>query len=108
MTDYHVVETQTHLKVSKTEAKSARSDAHSKRGPDGKARNSLRNGKLRADIQLELIDISLHSYDGSHNLEDVFLVYPSCITCCMLQNTVCMLWSALIKVTLHSFPPRPF
>ncbi|NWH25338.1 GRM2B protein, partial [Grus americana] len=43
--DYHVVETQTHLKVSKTEAKSIRSDAHSKRGPDGKARNSPRNGK---------------------------------------------------------------
>ncbi|NXD83398.1 GRM2B protein, partial [Halcyon senegalensis] len=41
--DYHVVETQTHLKVSKTEAKSARSDAHSKRGPDGKARNNPRN-----------------------------------------------------------------
>lgn len=41
--DYHVVETQTHLKVSKTEAKSARSDAHSKHVPDGKARNSLRN-----------------------------------------------------------------
>ncbi|NXI59884.1 GRM2B protein, partial [Chloroceryle aenea] len=41
--DYHVVETQTHLKVSKTEAKSARSDAHSKRGPDGKARNSTQN-----------------------------------------------------------------
>ncbi|NWI60512.1 GRM2B protein, partial [Calyptomena viridis] len=39
--DYHVVETQTHLKVSKTEAKSVRSDAHSKRGPDGKARNIL-------------------------------------------------------------------
>ncbi|XP_009706268.1 PREDICTED: GRAM domain-containing protein 3, partial [Cariama cristata] len=43
--DYHVVETQTHLKVSKTEAKSVRSDAHGKRGPDGKARNSPRNGR---------------------------------------------------------------
>ncbi|XP_050572499.1 GRAM domain-containing protein 2B [Cygnus atratus] len=42
--DYHVVETQTHLKVSKTEAKSARSDAHSKHIPEGKARNGLRNG----------------------------------------------------------------
>ncbi|NXN85321.1 GRM2B protein, partial [Bombycilla garrulus] len=42
--DYHVVETETHLKVSKPEAKSVRSDAHSKRGPDGKARNSPRNG----------------------------------------------------------------
>ncbi|NXY83276.1 GRM2B protein, partial [Alcedo cyanopectus] len=41
--DYHIVETQTHLKVSKTEAKSARSDVHSKGGPDGKARNSTRN-----------------------------------------------------------------
>ncbi|NXF09180.1 GRM2B protein, partial [Smithornis capensis] len=39
--DYHVVETQTHLKVSKTEAKSVRSDGHSKRGSDGKARNIL-------------------------------------------------------------------
>ncbi|XP_050186167.1 GRAM domain-containing protein 2B isoform X1 [Myiozetetes cayanensis] len=42
--DYHVLETQTHLKVSKTEAKSVRSDAHNKRGSDGKARNSPRNG----------------------------------------------------------------
>ncbi|KFP85560.1 GRAM domain-containing protein 3, partial [Acanthisitta chloris] len=41
--DYHVVETQTHLKVSKAEAKSVHSDAHSKRGPDGKARNSAHN-----------------------------------------------------------------
>ncbi|XP_053911032.1 GRAM domain-containing protein 2B isoform X2 [Cuculus canorus] len=46
--DYHVVETQTHLKVSKTEAKSARSDGHSKRGPDGKGRNSPRNGHSEA------------------------------------------------------------
>ncbi|XP_074875736.1 GRAM domain-containing protein 2B isoform X2 [Buteo buteo] len=46
--DYHVVETQTHLKVSKAEAKSVRSDAHSKRGPDGKARNSLRNDHSEA------------------------------------------------------------
>ncbi|XP_075596761.1 GRAM domain-containing protein 2B isoform X3 [Balearica regulorum gibbericeps] len=46
--DYHVVETQTHLKVSKTEAKSIRSDAHNKRGPDGKARNSPRNGNSEA------------------------------------------------------------
>ncbi|NWR74822.1 GRM2B protein, partial [Centropus unirufus] len=43
--DYHVVETQTHLKVSKTEAKSVHSDAHSKRGPDGKGRNSPQKGK---------------------------------------------------------------
>ncbi|NXT25963.1 GRM2B protein, partial [Syrrhaptes paradoxus] len=42
--DYHVVETQTHLKVSKTEAKSVRSDAHSKHGTDGKVRNSPQNG----------------------------------------------------------------
>ncbi|NXV36843.1 GRM2B protein, partial [Rissa tridactyla] len=41
--DYHVVETQTHLKVSKAEVKSVRSDAHIKRGPDGKARNNPRN-----------------------------------------------------------------
>ncbi|KAL9822035.1 GRAM domain-containing protein 2B isoform 1-T1 [Geothlypis trichas] len=46
--DYHVVETETHLKVSKPEAKSVRSDAHSKRGPDGKARNSPRNGHSEA------------------------------------------------------------
>ncbi|XP_064294411.1 GRAM domain-containing protein 2B isoform X1 [Phalacrocorax carbo] len=46
--DYHVVETQTHLKVSKTEAKSIRSDAHSKRGPDGKIQNSPRNGNSEA------------------------------------------------------------
>ncbi|XP_068781881.1 GRAM domain-containing protein 2B-like isoform X3 [Struthio camelus] len=41
--DFHVVETQTHLKVSKTEAKSVRSDVHSKRVPEGKARNTPRN-----------------------------------------------------------------
>ncbi|NWR38958.1 GRM2B protein, partial [Tachuris rubrigastra] len=53
--DYHVVETQTHLKVSKTEAKSVRSDAHNKRGPDGKVRNSPQNGKeSRADLQLDV------------------------------------------------------
>ncbi|NXP82876.1 GRM2B protein, partial [Ramphastos sulfuratus] len=46
--DYHVVETQTHLKVPKTEAKSSRSDAHSKHGPDGKARGSPRNGHSKA------------------------------------------------------------
>ncbi|KAM6036364.1 GRAM domain-containing protein 2B [Theristicus caerulescens] len=46
--DYHVVETQTHLKVSKTEAKAVRSDAHSKRGADGKAQNSPRNGDSEA------------------------------------------------------------
>lgn len=97
MIDYHVVETQTHLKVSKTEAKSVRSDVHGKRGPDGKARNSPRNGKESwADLQLELAEISLHSYVCSHSLEDIFLVYPSVyIICCMLQNTVCVSWSAL-------------
>ncbi|XP_039239042.1 GRAM domain-containing protein 2B isoform X3 [Pipra filicauda] len=46
--DYHVMETETHLKVSKTETKSVRSDAHNKRGPDGKARNSPRNGHSEA------------------------------------------------------------
>ncbi|XP_054041167.1 GRAM domain-containing protein 2B isoform X3 [Rissa tridactyla] len=46
--DYHVVETQTHLKVSKAEVKSVRSDAHIKRGPDGKARNNPRNGHSEA------------------------------------------------------------
>ncbi|KFP14099.1 GRAM domain-containing protein 3, partial [Egretta garzetta] len=46
--DYHVVETETHLKVSKTEAKSGRSDAHSKRGPDGKAQSNPRNGSSEA------------------------------------------------------------
>ncbi|KAM8792818.1 GRAM domain-containing protein 2B [Eudromia elegans] len=46
--DYHVIETQTHLKVSKTEAKSVRSDVHSKRVPDGKARNTPRNGHSEA------------------------------------------------------------
>ncbi|XP_071588030.1 GRAM domain-containing protein 2B isoform X3 [Heliangelus exortis] len=46
--DYHVMETETHLKVSKTEAKSVRSDAHIKRGPDRKAQNSSRNGHSEA------------------------------------------------------------
>ncbi|XP_046761467.1 GRAM domain-containing protein 2B isoform X3 [Gallus gallus] len=41
--DYHVVETETHLKVSKTETKSVHSDARSKWVPEGKARNCLRN-----------------------------------------------------------------
>ncbi|NXD30055.1 GRM2B protein, partial [Spelaeornis formosus] len=39
--DYHIVETETHLKVSKAEAKSVFSDAHSKCGSDGKTRNNL-------------------------------------------------------------------
>lgn len=48
--------------------------------------------------------LSLHSYVSSHNLEDLFLVYPSiCIICCMLQNTICVLWSALVEVTLVLF-----
>ncbi|NWS46468.1 GRM2B protein, partial [Probosciger aterrimus] len=46
--DYHVVETQTHLKVSKTEAKSVRSDSHGKRGSDGKAQKSPQNGHSEA------------------------------------------------------------
>ncbi|NXG30155.1 GRM2B protein, partial [Dromaius novaehollandiae] len=46
--DYHVIETQTHLKVSKTEAKPVRSDVHSKRVPEGKARNTPRNGDSEA------------------------------------------------------------
>ncbi|XP_051499441.1 GRAM domain-containing protein 2B isoform X2 [Apus apus] len=46
--DYHVVETETHLKVSKAESKSVRSDTHSQRGPDGKAQNSPRNGYSEA------------------------------------------------------------
>ncbi|XP_062455272.1 GRAM domain-containing protein 2B isoform X2 [Rhea pennata] len=46
--DYHVIETQTHLKVSKTEAKSVRSDAHSKRVPEGKAKNTPRNDHSEA------------------------------------------------------------
>lgn len=59
MTDYHVVETQTQLKVSKTEAKSARSDAHSKCRPDGRARSSPQNGKLsRVDFELTLVEIT--------------------------------------------------
>lgn len=80
LTDYHVVETQTHLKVSKAEAKSVHSDAHSKRGPDGKAQNNPRNGtESRADLHLELGEISLRSYVSSHNLEDLLclcLYYP--------------------------------
>ncbi|KAM9507654.1 GRAM domain-containing protein 2B isoform 3-T3 [Guaruba guarouba] len=46
--DYHVVKTQTHLKVSKTEAKSVRSDSHGKHGSDGKAQNSPQNGRSEA------------------------------------------------------------
>ncbi|NXU55083.1 GRM2B protein, partial [Turnix velox] len=42
--DYHVIETQTHLKVSKAEAKSVHSDAHTKCGPDGKAQNYPQSG----------------------------------------------------------------
>ncbi|XP_062483829.1 GRAM domain-containing protein 2B isoform X4 [Pezoporus occidentalis] len=48
LTDYHVVETQTHLKVSKTEAKPVHSDSHGKRGSDGKKQNSPQNGHSEA------------------------------------------------------------
>ncbi|XP_061334496.1 GRAM domain-containing protein 2B isoform X1 [Pezoporus flaviventris] len=48
LTDYHVVETQTHLKVSKTEAKPVHSDSHGKRGSDGKKQNRPQNGHSEA------------------------------------------------------------
>ncbi|NWU95136.1 GRM2B protein, partial [Upupa epops] len=44
--DYRVIETQTHLKVFKAEAKCAPSDAHSKHGPEEKAQNSPQNGNF--------------------------------------------------------------
>uniref|UniRef100_A0A8C0J7S9 GRAM domain containing 2B n=1 Tax=Chelonoidis abingdonii TaxID=106734 RepID=A0A8C0J7S9_CHEAB len=43
--DYHVIETQTHLKVSKAEAKSVHTDVLSKHMPEGTGRNVPRNGK---------------------------------------------------------------
>ncbi|XP_067425323.1 GRAM domain-containing protein 2B isoform X2 [Emydura macquarii macquarii] len=46
--DYHVIETQTHLKVSKAEAKSSHTDIHSKHMPEGTGRNIPRNGRVGA------------------------------------------------------------
>uniref|UniRef100_A0A8C8R9R8 GRAM domain-containing protein n=1 Tax=Pelusios castaneus TaxID=367368 RepID=A0A8C8R9R8_9SAUR len=46
--DYHVIETQTHLKVSKAEAKSIHTDIHSKHVPEGTGRNIPRNGHAGA------------------------------------------------------------
>uniref|UniRef100_A0A8C0QQR2 GRAM domain containing 2B n=1 Tax=Chelonoidis abingdonii TaxID=106734 RepID=A0A8C0QQR2_CHEAB len=46
--DYHVIETQTHLKVSKAEAKSVHTDVLSKHMPEGTGRNVPRNGQAGA------------------------------------------------------------
>ncbi|XP_053887792.1 GRAM domain-containing protein 2B isoform X1 [Malaclemys terrapin pileata] len=46
--DYHVIETQTHLKVSKAEAKSIHTDILSKHMPEGTGRNIPRNGQAGA------------------------------------------------------------
>lgn len=109
LTDYHVVETETHLKVSKTETKSVHSDARSKWVPEGKARNCLRNGrKLRADPHLKLVETNSCSYVSSPNMEDFFLVHLSVyITCCMLQNTVVSLVFS-DQNNVCSFPSRSF
>ncbi|XP_043370631.1 GRAM domain-containing protein 2B isoform X4 [Dermochelys coriacea] len=46
--DYHVIETQTHLKVAKAEAKSIHTDLRSKHMPEGTGRNVPRNGQTEA------------------------------------------------------------
>uniref|UniRef100_A0A8C4W4A2 GRAM domain containing 2B n=1 Tax=Gopherus evgoodei TaxID=1825980 RepID=A0A8C4W4A2_9SAUR len=46
--DYHIIETQTHLKVSKAEAKSVHTDILSKHMPEGTGRNVPRNGQAGA------------------------------------------------------------
>ncbi|XP_023967359.2 GRAM domain-containing protein 2B isoform X1 [Chrysemys picta bellii] len=46
--DYHIIETQTHLKVSKAEAKSIHTDILSKHMPEGTGRNIPRNGQAGA------------------------------------------------------------
>ncbi|KAM9138868.1 GRAM domain-containing protein 2B [Pangshura tecta] len=46
--DYHVIETQTHLKVSKAEAKSVHTDILSKHMPEGTGRNVPRNDQAGA------------------------------------------------------------
>ncbi|XP_021236355.1 GRAM domain-containing protein 3 isoform X2 [Numida meleagris] len=113
--DYHVVETQTHLKVSKTETKSVRSDARSKWVPEGKARNCLRNGReLRADSQLKLVETNSYGYVSSPNMEDFFLVYLCLYYLLHASKHHCVSWCFLIKITLvlslagHSEPFRFF
>ncbi|NXU60839.1 GRM2B protein, partial [Horornis vulcanius] len=89
--DYHVVETETHLKVSKPEAKSVRSDAHSKRGPDGKARNSLRN-----DLVLSFAGHSeafrfLHKVKSQKLLSlNHVLVFYAILVCVLILSTFYM------------------
>ncbi|NXP86218.1 GRM2B protein, partial [Passerina amoena] len=89
--DYHVVETETHLKVSKPEAKSVRSDAHSKRGPDGKARNSPRN-----DLVLSLAGHSeafrfLHKVKSQKLLSlNHVLVFYAILVCVLILSTFYM------------------
>ncbi|NXR77714.1 GRM2B protein, partial [Pycnonotus jocosus] len=82
--DYHVVETETHLKVSKPETKSVRSDAHSKRGPDGKARNSPRNGHSEAFRFLHKVK--------SQNLLSLnhILVFYAILVCVLILSTFYM------------------
>ncbi|XP_031951502.1 GRAM domain-containing protein 2B isoform X1 [Corvus hawaiiensis] len=82
--DYHVVETETHLKVSKPEAKSVRSDAHSKCGPDGKARNSPRNGHSEAFRFLHRVK-SQKLFTLSH-----VLVFYAVLVCVLILSTFYM------------------
>ncbi|XP_063277860.1 GRAM domain-containing protein 2B isoform X4 [Prinia subflava] len=82
--DYHVVETETHLKVSKPEAKSVRSDAHSKRGPDGKARNSPRNGHSEAFRFLHKV-----KFQKLLSLNHV-LVFYAILVCVLILSTFYM------------------
>ncbi|NXY19372.1 GRM2B protein, partial [Atrichornis clamosus] len=88
--DYHVVETETHLKVSKTEAKSVRSDAHSKRGPDGKPRNSPRNVVLSLAGHSEAFRF-LHKVKSQKllSLNHVLLFY-AVLVCVLIFSTFYM------------------
>lgn len=75
-----MVETQTHLKVSKTEAKSVRSDSHGKRGSDGKAQNSPQNGKeSRADLRQELVEISFCIIMSVHKFGTSLFCFSFCL-----------------------------
>ncbi|NXQ04579.1 GRM2B protein, partial [Vidua macroura] len=82
--DYHVVETETHLKVSKQEAKSVHSDAHSKHGPDGKARNSPRNGHSEAFMFLHKVK-SQKLLSLNH-----VLVFYAILVCVLILSTFYM------------------
>nr|XP_006130176.2 GRAM domain-containing protein 2B isoform X1 [Pelodiscus sinensis] len=82
--DYHVIETQTHLKVLKAEAKSIHTDIHSKHMPEGTARNVPRNGHAG--------DAGFLHRVKSHRLLSLnhILIFYAVLVCVLVVSTLYM------------------